>query len=115
MTEFIDLVKNEFFGKYADFKGRTNRKSFWLSILGVFLLVFVAAFVLGFIGGLLGETATKLASILVWVLELAIVIPSIAIEVRRLHDIGKSGWWILLAFVPFGAIVLLVFFCMDSK
>ena len=37
----VDIVKNEFFGKYADFKGRTDRKTFWLAVLGVFLLTFV--------------------------------------------------------------------------
>ena len=112
----IDIVKNEFFGKYADFKGRTNRKNFWLAVLGVVLLSFVISFVLGFVGGLLGDTATNIASILVFIWELAIIIPCLAIEIRRLHDIGKSGWWILIALVPLvGTIILLVFFCMDSK
>lgn len=111
----INVLKNEFFGKYFDFKGRTNRKDFWLAVLGCFLLVFVCSFVLGFIGGMLGDTASAITSVLVILLELAVLIPGIAIEVRRLHDIGKSGWWILLALVPFGGIVLLVFYCMDSK
>ena len=111
----IDAVKNEFFGKYADFSGRTNRKTFWFAILGVWIAMFVLSFVLGFIGGLLGDTATSITGILVIILELALVIPSLAIQVRRLHDIGKSGWWILLGLVPFGGIVLLVFYCLDTK
>ncbi len=111
----INVLKNEFFGKYFDFKGRTNRKDFWLAALGCFLLVFVCSFVLGFIGGLLGDTATNIAMVLVYILELAVLIPGLAIEVRRLHDIGKSGWWLLIGLIPFGGIVLLVFYCMDSK
>ena len=112
----IDIVKNEFFGKYADFKGRTNRKNFWLAFLGIVILSFVVSFVLTFVGGLLGDTASSIASILVFIYELAIIIPCLAIEVRRLHDIGKSGWWILLCLVPVvGFIVLLIFYCMDSK
>jgi uncharacterized membrane protein YhaH (DUF805 family) len=47
---------------------------------------------------------------------LAVFVPSVAVGVRRLHDIGKSGWWLLIAFVPFvGPVILLVFNCMDSQ
>ena len=48
--------------------------------------------------------------------NLAVFIPGLAVSVRRLHDIGKSGWWFLILLVPFiGAIVLLIFFCLDSQ
>ena len=112
----IDLVKNEFFGKYATFTGKTNRKDFWLTVLGVFLLSIVVGFVLGFVGGLLGDSAKNIFAIILWLYELALIIPCLAIEVRRLHDTGRSGWWILICLVPFvGSIILLVFLCMDSK
>lgn len=110
----VEAVK-KFFNQYADFKGKTNRKDFWLAILGIWLISMVLGFVCGFLGGLLGDSAATIFGLIPAIFALAIIIPSIAIEVRRLHDIGKSGWWLLLAFVPFGGIVLLVFYCMDSK
>ena len=110
----INAVK-EFFTRYFDFKGRTNRKDFWLAILGIFLLSVVIGFVTGFLGGLLGDNAAGILGFVTLLWELAVIIPGLAIEVRRLHDIGKSGWWLLIGLIPFGGIVLLVFYCMDSK
>jgi len=53
----------------------------------------------------------------IWILmALALVIPSLAISVRRLHDSGKSGWWYLIAFIPYiGSLILIVFMCLDSQ
>ena len=110
----VEAVK-EFWTKYATFKGRTSRKNFWLALLGLILIGMVLGFVLGFIGGLLGESATKVTGLLLVVWYLALIIPSLAIEVRRLHDINKSGWWIFISCVPMvGSIILLVFLCMPA-
>ena len=55
-------------------------------------------------------------SILSVIWSLAIFLPSLAVCIRRLHDIGKSGWWYLLAFIPLvGAIILIIWFCKDSE
>ncbi len=85
----INAVK-EFFTRYFDFKGRTNRKDFWLAVLGLFLLSVIIGFVTGFLGGLLGDTAASILGFVTLLWELAVIIPGLAIEVRRLHDIGKS-------------------------
>ncbi len=70
----------------------------------------IIAFALGFIEGLLGGPG-----ILGMIYALAVLIPGIAVSVRRLHDIGKSGWWILISLVPIvGVIILLVFTVLDS-
>ncbi len=50
-----------------------------------------------------------------WIFALALIIPSLAVTVRRLHDTNRSGWWYLITFVPLGGIVLLVFMCLDSE
>jgi uncharacterized membrane protein YhaH (DUF805 family) len=72
---------------------------------------------LGFVDGIIGTFSAKDGmGLLSGIFILVHLLPAIGVAVRRLHDIGKSGWWYLLVFIPFiGAIVLLVFFVMDSK
>lgn len=103
----IDTFKNEVINRYTDFSGKTNRKDFWMTILACFVL----GLVLGVVSGILG----KLGTLLTGLVYLALIIPSLAIEVRRLHSIDKSGWWLLLALTGIGSIVLIVFFCMKEK
>jgi uncharacterized membrane protein YhaH (DUF805 family) len=92
--------------KYAVFSGRARRKEYWM----FFLFNIIIAFVLGFIEGLLGGQG-----ILGGLYTLAVLIPGIAVSVRRLHDIDKSGWWLFIGFIPLiGAIVLLFFMVQDG-
>lgn len=86
--------------QYADFSGRARRKEYWMFIL----FNAIISFVLGFIDGLLG------LNLLSYIYALVIFIPSLAVSVRRLHDIGRCGWWYLLPMVPFiGLSALLAF------
>ena len=105
----VDAVKL-FFTHYVDFKGRTSRKHYWLAVLGIILIAFVAGFVCGLCG--MDEKTTTTVSGLI---SLATLLPSIAILVRRLHDINKSGWFIFISLIPLvGGIILLVFMCLPS-
>ena len=82
--------------KYATFSGRASRSEYWYFALFTFLLGLIP--ILGYVAGL------------------AFLIPDLAVAVRRLHDIGKSGWWYLICLVPLvGAIVLLIFFCQPGQ
>lgn len=116
-TYFMDVLKNH----YADFKGRATRKQYWLYVLFMFVLVFAIGLVGGITAAATGDTS-KLPGLLVggifFLLWLVLLIPSLAIQVRRLHDTNRSGWWILLGIIPFvnyiGGIVLLVFYCLPS-
>lgn len=113
----INGVKNEFFGKYAQFSGRTDRRTYWLTFLGVIILVCILSFIIGIIGSSAGEGSvlSTIMMFLLWILELGIIIPSLSLDVRRLHDINKSGWWVFISLVPIvGSIILLVFFCLPS-
>ena len=92
---FLKMMLN-----YANFKDRTGRSDFWWAILASFIL----GFVLGLIFGLLGT----FGSILSTIYSLAMFVPGLALWVRRLHDIGKSGWWYLIALTGIGAIVLII-------
>lgn len=112
MIEYYKMALN----KYADFTGRSRRSEYWFFVLGNVIIYFVIAFIAGLIGGGIGsEEAAIIPLALIGIFALAIIIPSLAVAVRRLHDTGKSGWWYLIAFIPFGGIVLLVFFCTDSE
>jgi uncharacterized membrane protein YhaH (DUF805 family) len=100
MNWYLDVLK-----KYAVFEGRARRREYWM----FFLFNFIVALVLGIVDGMLNTLFIST------IYSLAVIIPSLAVGVRRLHDTGRSGWWWLIAFIPLiGAIVLLVFFVQDS-
>ena len=93
------------FKKFSDFSSRSRRSEYWYFVL----FNVIVSMVLGFIDGLLGM---QILSILY---TLVVLIPSLAVGVRRLHDTGRSGWWFLIALVPLiGFIVLIVFFAQDG-
>jgi uncharacterized membrane protein YhaH (DUF805 family) len=87
--------------KYAEFNGRARRTEYWMFVL----FNFIASAVLGVVGRIV-----HLPVLLSALYSLAVLIPSLAVSVRRLHDTDRSGWWLLVALVPvIGIIVLLVF------
>ena len=99
--------------KYAVFTGRSRRSEYWYFALFYFLILFALSIVDVFAGTMSVEAEIGLFS---GIFGLAMVVPSIAVGVRRLHDIGKSGWWILIGFIPLvGWIILLVWACRDSQ
>ena len=85
----------EAFKKYAVFSGRARRKEYWM----FFLFNLVIAFVLGLISGVVGITSESDQSVLGNIYLLAVLIPSIAVGVRRMHDTDHSGWWLLVPIV----------------
>ena len=99
--------------KYAVFSGRARRKEYWYFILFNILINIVLSVVDGLTGNF--DPATNIG-LLSGIYTLAILIPSIAVSVRRLHDTGRSGWWLLISFVPLiGFFVLLFFMLQNSK
>jgi uncharacterized membrane protein YhaH (DUF805 family) len=108
MNCYLEVLK-----KYAVFSGRARRKEYWM----FFLFNLIIYVVLALIDGLMGTFSPQAGlGVLSGLYSLAVLIPSLAVTVRRLHDTGRSGWWILIALVPFiGGIVLLVFMVLDSQ
>lgn len=102
MNYYIDAWKN-----YVNFQGRARRKAYWMFVLFNFIVAIIASIVDNVLGA---------GGIISGLYGLAIFLPGLAIGVRRLHDIGKSGWWLLIALIPIvGFIVLLVFAVTDSQ
>lgn len=93
--------------KYVEFTGRSRRKEYWTFVLVNFVISILLSG-LDSVVGLFGFVATLFG--------LFVFLPSLAVGVRRLHDIGKSGWWLLIGFIPLiGLIVLIYFFVQDGE
>jgi uncharacterized membrane protein YhaH (DUF805 family) len=99
--------------QYAVFSGRARRKEYWMFVL--FNLIFLIAALI--LDNVLGTAIENVGYGLFYILySLAVLIPALAVAVRRLHDIGKSGWWLFISFIPLiGGIWLLVLLATDGQ
>lgn len=119
MNQFFDVIKY----RYAKFNGRARRKEYWMFQLfyNIFLIL------IGLITGIglysyntgespvLGPILMGIGSIVLVIFVFGLMVPNLAVTIRRLHDINKSGWWILVGLIPYiGPLVLFVFCCLDS-
>ncbi len=121
--DFSTSVKHVF-NNYATFTGRATRSEYWWFQLFEIIVQIVLA-IIGFVlGGMFasGGAAAALGlgytigNVLSWIFSIAIIVPSLAVFCRRMHDTGRSGWWFFIALIPLiGAIVLLVFCCQKSQ
>ena len=103
----------EGFKKYATFSGRATRAEFWYFMLFNIIVTIILSFVDEIFGTTFPESILGLFGTIYTLIAL---LPSWALAVRRLHDINKSGWWILLSLIPIiGGFILLIFYCIDSK
>lgn len=97
---FVNVIRNH----YADFEGKAGRAEFWYYVLFNFL-----------IGLAVGLLAMLVGNWISYICSLALFVPGLAITVRRLQDIGKSGWWVFIAFIPvIGAIWLIILLAKPS-
>lgn len=101
MNWYVQALK-----KYLDFGGRARRKEYWMFVLFNILITVI----LGILAALINVPIISV------IYSLAIIIPSLAVTVRRLHDIDKSGFWIFIDFVPIiGGIWLLILLCTEGS
>ncbi|MEH6939434.1 DUF805 domain-containing protein [Bacillus sp. JJ664] len=102
MEWYLKVLKN-----YVGFEGRARRKEYWMfnlfNVIAIILLSFIESF-------------TGISPVLSGVYSVAVFLPSLAVGARRLHDIGKSAWWLLIGLIPIiGGLVLLVFTLLKSE
>jgi uncharacterized membrane protein YhaH (DUF805 family) len=101
MNWYIEVLK-----KYAVFSGRARRKEYWYFVLFNLIIMIILTII---------DLAID-SSILSTLYSLAVLIPSIAVDVRRLHDTNRTGWWLLIGLIPIiGWIVLIIFMVQDSQ
>lgn len=110
----IDNYKKVVFENYVNFNGRARRSEFWYYVLANILIAIIIGFIEGMLG--LGNYTTSSNSfefsggVISNLYSLAVLLPGLAVSVRRLHDTNKSGWYILFGLIPLiGAIILIVF------
>ncbi|PEJ59509.1 hypothetical protein CN692_04765 [Bacillus sp. AFS002410] len=102
MQWYIKVLKN-----YIGFHGRASRTEYWMFMLINAIITFIFTLVDDF-----ANTKEMFAGIY----GLLTLIPLIAVGVRRLHDIGRSGWWYLISIIPFlGSLILLIMACFKSE
>ncbi len=102
---FTDAIQS-CFNNYANFNGRARRSEYWY----FFLFYAVISIVLSALA-----RNSSIFSFISGIVSLALLIPNLAVSVRRLHDIGRSGWYYLISFIPVvGQIIMIVWFCQDS-
>ena len=99
--------------QYADFSGRARRKEYWIFSLINYIIIFFL-YILQIV--MIKSTLWLIFPIIFFLYAVAVFLPGLAVNIRRLHDIGKSGWWYLIYLIPIiGAIWLTVLMCLDSE
>lgn len=103
---FFDWVKKSLVN-YANFKGRARRKEYWYFYLALFGFYLI---------GMIIDDVMNTDGVFTGLIALALFLPNLAVMVRRLHDVNRSGWWALVSFIPFiGSLLLILWLATDSK
>lgn len=111
MNWYLKVLK-----EYVNFKGRARRKEYWMFILVNFIISLILTVVDNLLIHSLGFPTLGAYGILTMIYMLGVLLPNLGVLVRRLHDVGKSGYWFFIAFIPLvGAIILLIFLCTPSQ
>lgn len=102
MQWYLGVLKN-----YVGFQGRARRKEYWMFILFNAIISFIFEIL---------DRIAHISPLLSTLYSLAVLLPSLAVSFRRLHDTGRTAWWLFIGLIPLiGAIILLVFTCQDSQ
>ncbi len=112
----IDWWKKVVLKNYANFNGRARRAEYWYFTL-VNVLIILPFYIIGFVGAASDSSAIAMLGFAVYgIAALGLLVPGLAVAVRRLHDLNKSGWYYFIALIPIiGGIILLVWFCTDGN
>ena len=109
MHWYLEVLK-----KYAVFSGRARRKEYWMFALVNIIIAVLLGILEAALG--IGGRREQYQSVLGGLYSLAVLLPTLGVTVRRFHDTGRSGWWILLSFIPLiGSLIVLFFLVQDSE
>ena len=113
---FGEAITSCFSKKYGDFQGRASRSEYWFWALFVMLLFTAGVIAKSIAKVLAGETVANIVFGIAAVIGLfLLLVPSLAVSVRRLHDTNSSGWWYLITLIPYvGGLILFVWFCIKG-
>jgi uncharacterized membrane protein YhaH (DUF805 family) len=110
MDWYLEVVK-----KYAVFTGRARRREYWMFTLINSLVIFGLVFISTFTADT-KSSVSEMAVVVAIGYYIGIILPALGVSIRRLHDTGRSGWWLLIGLVPLiGSILVLVFMVLDSQ
>ncbi|GLX64937.1 MULTISPECIES: DUF805 domain-containing protein [Proteus] len=114
MNWYLEVIKNN----YANFSGRARRKEYWMfTLVNTIIITVLYAILISSVDMNTGEMSSlgSIAGIIIGIYSLAIIVPSLAVTIRRFHDQDKSGWMFLLAFIPaVGGLIVFVFMCLEG-
>lgn len=114
MNWYLEVIKNN----YANFSGRARRKEYWMfTLVNTIIITILYAIMFSSVDMNTGEMGGlgSIVGIILGIYSLAIIVPSLAVTIRRFHDQDKSGWMFLLAFIPFvGGLIVFVFMCLEG-
>jgi uncharacterized membrane protein YhaH (DUF805 family) len=106
---FKEAIASCYRTNYVGFTGRASRSEYWFFVLSYVLATMAVAVVCTLLGG------STLLWIGIGIVMLGVLLPSLAAQVRRLHDTNASGWWLLLMFIPYaGGLIMLVWYCIPG-
>lgn len=114
MNWYLEVIKNN----YANFSGRARRKEYWMfTLVNTIIITVLYAILISSVDMNTGEMSSlgSIAGIIIGIYSLAIIVPCLAVTIRRFHDQDKSGWMFLLAFIPaVGGLIVFVFMCLEG-
>lgn len=110
MQWYLKVIQN-----YTNFSGRARRREYWMFALFNIIISFVLGLISGLIQGTQEVESFGIVDGIALLYGLFILLPSLAVSIRRLHDTGRSGWWVLIALVPVASLLLLYYFVQDSQ
>ncbi|MBG2801095.1 DUF805 domain-containing protein [Proteus mirabilis] len=114
MNWYLEVIKNN----YANFSGRARRKEYWMfTLVNTIIIAVLYAILISSVDMNTGEMSSlgSIVGIIIGIYSLAIIVPSLAVTIRRFHDQDKSGWMFLLAFIPaVGGLIVFVFMCLEG-